>query len=187
MGASTSKRSTILPYRLSHFTCRLYRLWHNAHIQLSAVTICKSECYDRSPSDTHTKNTCIHFTLSKNSHTQCKTHIPRSHLLHAYIYKYLLHIYVCMYLQTANVEKHSDINVPDGLPGMVSFGPVQITFLIKTPLSVYSSLQVPSSVVGFTYTKGSWWMVTICNRRVGFCSAFLCGINHFQVISDSWP
>lgn len=61
-----------------------------------------------------------------------------------------------MYLQTADVEKHSDnINVPDVLPGMVSFGPVQITFLIKTPLGVYSSLQVPSSVVGFTYTKGS--------------------------------
>lgn len=70
-----------------------------------------------------------------------------------------------MYLQMADVEKHSDIiNVPDGLPGMVSFGPVQITFLIKTPLGVYSSLQVPSSVVGFTYTKGSWWMVTICKR-----------------------
>lgn len=82
--------------------------------------------------------------------------VTLAHLLHSYIYKYLPLIYVCMYLQTADVEKHSDIrNVPDRLPGMVSFGPVQITFFIKTPFGVYSSLQVPSNVVGFTYTKGS--------------------------------
>lgn len=82
--------------------------------------------------------------------------VTLAHLLHSYIYKYLTLIYVCMYFQTADVEKHSDIrNVPDRLPGMVSFGPVQITFFIRTPFGVYSSLQVPSNVVGFTYTKGS--------------------------------
>ena len=53
------------------------------------------------------------------------------------------------------------INVPVVLPGMVSLGPVQITFLINTPFNVISSLHVPSRLVGFTYTKGSWWMVTI--------------------------
>lgn len=48
---------------------------------------------------------------------------------------------------------------------MVSLGPVQITFFIKTPFNVISSLHVPSACVGFTYTNGSWWMVTIYNRR----------------------
>ena len=47
---------------------------------------------------------------------------------------------------------------------MVSLGPVQITFLIKTPFSVISSWHVPSGMVGFTYTNGSWCMVTICSR-----------------------
>lgn len=30
---------------------------------------------------------------------------------------------------------------------------------------VNSSLHVPSACVGFTYTKGSWWMVTICKVK----------------------
>lgn len=51
------------------------------------------------------------------------------------------------------------------LPGEVSLGPVQITFLIGSPLTVDSSLHVPSLIVGLTYTKGSWWMVTIWGRR----------------------
>lgn len=51
------------------------------------------------------------------------------------------------------------------LPGMVSLGPVQNTFFTGSPLMVNSSLQVPSAWVGFTYTKGSWWMVTICKVK----------------------
>lgn len=47
------------------------------------------------------------------------------------------------------------------LPGDVSLGPVQITFLTGSPLTVNSSLHVPSLIVGLTYTKGSWWIVTI--------------------------
>lgn len=47
---------------------------------------------------------------------------------------------------------------------MVSLGPVQITFLINTPFNVISSLHVPSGRVGFTYTNGSWCIVTIYNR-----------------------
>lgn len=47
------------------------------------------------------------------------------------------------------------------LPGDVSLGPVQMTFLTGSPLTVNSSLHVPSLIVGLTYTKGSWWIVTI--------------------------
>lgn len=47
------------------------------------------------------------------------------------------------------------------LPGDVSLGPVQITFFTGSPLTVNSSLHVPSLSVGLTYTKGSWWIVTI--------------------------
>lgn len=50
------------------------------------------------------------------------------------------------------------------LPGDVSLGPVQITFLTGSPLTVNSSLHVPSLSVGLTYTKGSWWIVTIWGR-----------------------
>lgn len=50
------------------------------------------------------------------------------------------------------------------LPGDVSLGPVQITFLTGSPLTVNSSLQVPSLSVGLTYTKGSWWIVTIWGK-----------------------
>ena len=51
------------------------------------------------------------------------------------------------------------------LPGMVSLGPVQKTFFTGSPLMVNSSLHVPSACVGFTYTKGSWWIVTICEEK----------------------
>lgn len=51
------------------------------------------------------------------------------------------------------------------LPGMVSLGPVQKTFFTGSPLMVNSSLHVPSACVGFTYTKGSWWIVTICEVK----------------------
>lgn len=50
------------------------------------------------------------------------------------------------------------------LPGEVSLGPVQITFLTGSPLTVNSSLHVPSLSVGLTYTKGSWWIVTIWEK-----------------------
>lgn len=40
-----------------------------------------------------------------------------------------------------------------------------MTFLTGSPLTVDSSLHVPSLSVGLTYTKGSWWMVTIWGRR----------------------
>lgn len=50
------------------------------------------------------------------------------------------------------------------LPGDVSLGPVQITFLTGSPLTVNSSLHVPSLSVGLTYTKGSWWIVTIWGK-----------------------
>lgn len=36
-----------------------------------------------------------------------------------------------------------------------------MTFLTGSPFTVDSSLHVPSLSVGFTYTKGSWWIVTI--------------------------
>lgn len=58
---------------------------------------------------------------------------------------------------------HFALHLP--LPGDVSLGPVQITFLTGSPLTVNSSLHVPSLIVGLTYTKGSWWIVTICTER----------------------
>ena len=46
-------------------------------------------------------------------------------------------------------------------PGMVPLGPLHMTLFMVTPLTAFSSLQVPSGLVAWTYTNGSWWMVTI--------------------------
>ncbi len=167
--------------------------WNTMHIYSCQLSLYAKQ-NARKPNDTHTCNTCVHFTLAKIVSHNVK-HIPRTHLLHSYIYKYLLHIYVCMHVspdggcRKAQWHKRPWWVTWDGLIWSSADH-----LLIKTPLGVYSSLQVPSSVVCFTYTKGSWWMVTICNRWVGFWSAFLCGnqslsgnfwfmtLNYYQVL-----
>ena len=70
-----------------------------------------------------------------------------------------VHVWLCVYVC---VRLCLSVCVCEqAAPGMVPLGPLHMILFMVTPLTAFSSLQVPSGLVACTYTNCSWWMVTI--------------------------
>jgi len=116
MGASASKRSTILPYWLSHFTCSLSRLQHKAYPQLLlyAKQNATMEAQATHKHCLQTSSTCTHILhQAKISHSHTHSHTRTNRLsnrlphkltcpqsshtcyIHTYINTCCIYMYVC--------------------------------------------------------------------------------------------